>query len=167
VNRSAKFALLIAGAVVSCVIAACGVALALRDWVPGLTGCEETGKPTKTAVITEKIRIEQLYPQLKPIQSVHWQEREARARSCPEFGPMDYVMNGLAVITPAGATTLLTAAPATGGPSAAAPTAPPAQPDIPTDLLPFAPPSPAWLQVADNLLLDKPSSTVYFTHTTS
>jgi hypothetical protein len=154
VTRPARIALLITAAVSACVLAVCGVGLALRDWVPGLAGCEDTTKPSKTAVFTEKARIQQLYPQLNPIQSVHWQEHEARARSCPEIGPMDYEMNGFAVLTPDRA--------------AAAPdgTAAPA-PDVPADLRPFAPPAPHWLDVGDGLLLDRASATVYFTRISS
>ncbi|GAA3249304.1 hypothetical protein ACFO1B_47050 [Dactylosporangium siamense] len=153
-NRSAKIALLVAGAVLACVLAVCGVGLALRDWVPGLTGCEDVNKPTKGAVVTQKVRIEQMWPQLAPIQQVHWQEHEARARSCPEIGPMDYVMDGFAVITAERAGAL----PAT---TAATP------PEVPDDLRPFAPADPHWLKVdGTTLLLDKASSTVYFTHTT-
>ncbi|GAA2630753.1 hypothetical protein GCM10010399_73420 [Dactylosporangium fulvum] len=155
-NRSAKIALLVAAATASCFIAVCGVALALRDWVPGLAGCEDNGKPTKTAVITEKLRIEQMWPQLKPIVSVHWQEREARARSCPEIGPMDYVMTGFAVVTAERAAAL-----------AAEPAKPGTAPDVGTDLQPFAPPDPAWLEIDNALLLDKASATVYFTRTTT
>ncbi|WP_327006584.1 hypothetical protein OHA72_04485 [Dactylosporangium sp. NBC_01737] len=153
-NRTAKIALLVSGAVLACLIASCGVVLALRDWVPGLTGCEDPDKPTKNGVITSKIRIEQMWPQLAPIQQVHWQEHEARARSCPEIGPMDYVMDGFAVIT----AERVQALPAT--------TAAPA-PRVPEDLVPFAPADPAWLKVdGTDLLLDKASATVYFTHTT-
>jgi hypothetical protein len=160
VTRTAKIALLITAAVTACVIAGCGVALALRDWVPGLAGCAEVTKPTKTAVITEPARIEQLFPQLKPIRSVHWQEHEARPRSCPEIGPMDYVMNGFAVITEARAAELAAAAPAT------APSALPA-PDVPVDLRPFAPAAASWQAIGAGLLLERASATVYFTRTSS
>ena len=154
-NRTAKIALLVSGAVLACVLASCGVVLALRDWVPGLTGCEDTSKPTKNGVITSTIRIEQMWPQLAPIEQVHWQEHEARARSCPEIGPMDYVMDGFAVITAERAGAL----PAT---AAAQP------PDVPEDLRPFAPADPDWLRVdGTDLLLDKASATVYFTRTTT
>ena len=149
-TRPAKIALLITAAVVACVAAACGVATALKDWVPGLAGCADPTRPTRTAVFTEPARIEQLYPQLKPIRSVHWQEREARVRQCPEIGPMDYEMNGLVV----------TAASLTGPPVAK-------DPDIPADLRPFAPPSPHWLDVGDGLLFDRDSATAYFTHFSS
>jgi hypothetical protein len=154
VNRTAKIALLVSGAVLACVLASCGVVLALRDWVPGLTGCEDVDKPTKGPVLTSKIRIEQMWPQLAPIQQVHWQEHEARARSCPEIGPMDYVMDGFAVITAERARAL----PATTAAQLA---------DVPEDLRPFAPADPAWHRVdGTDLLLDKASATVYFTHTT-
>ncbi|MEV8513362.1 hypothetical protein [Dactylosporangium sp. NPDC051484] len=159
VTRPAKIALLITAAVSACVIAACGVGLALRDWVPGLVGCADPTHPTKTAVFTATVRIEQLYPQLKPIRSVHWQEHEARARSCPEIGPMDYEMNGFAVITAERAAEL-------SAQTASTP-ASPASPDVPADLRPFAPPSPHWQDVGHGLLLDQPSATVYFTHRTS
>jgi hypothetical protein len=154
VNRTAKIALLVSGAVLACLLASCGVVLALRDWVPGLTGCEDPDKPTKNGVITSKIRIEQMWPQLAPIQQVHWQEHEARARSCPEIGPMDYVMDGFAVITAERARAL----PATTAAAA---------PEVPEDLRPFAPAAPAWRKVdgTDELLLDLASATVYFTHT--
>ncbi|MFI5906311.1 hypothetical protein [Dactylosporangium sp. NPDC051541] len=157
-TRPVKIALAITAAVVLCVIATCGVALALRDWVPGLAGCEDATRSPKTAVFTEKARIEQLYPQLRPIQSVHWQEHDARARSCPEIGPMDYEMNGFAVITASIATGL-----AAGNTSPA----PAPAPDIPADLRPFAPPSPHWQPIGAGLLLDAPSATVYFTHLSS
>ncbi|WP_433082854.1 hypothetical protein ACQP1P_02965 [Dactylosporangium sp. CA-052675] len=153
-TRPAKIALAITAALSACVIAICGVALALRDWVPGLAGCPDLTRPPKTSVFTEKARIEQMYPQLRPIRSVHWQEHEARARSCPEIGPMDYELNGLAVLTPERA--------------AAAPEGPPAAaPDIPADLRPFAPPAPHWLDVGGGLLLDRASATVYFTRISS
>ncbi|MFG2037693.1 hypothetical protein [Dactylosporangium sp. NPDC048998] len=156
VTRPAKIALLITAALSACVIAACGVALALRDWVPGLAGCADPTRPPKTAVFTATVRIEQMYPQLKPIRSVHWQEHEARARSCPEIGPMDYEMNGLAVITPDRAAELSTTA---------ASAAPP--PDIPADLRPFAPADPHWQPIGQGLLLDRESATVYFTRISS
>ena len=150
-NRSAKIALLVSGAVLACVLAICGVGLALRDWVPGLTGCEDVDKPTKNAVITQKVRIEQMWPQLAPIQQVHWQEHEARARSCPEIGPMDYIMDGFAVLTAERAEAL----PATTAAAA---------PEVPDDLRPFAPADPHWLKVdGTTLLLDRASATVYFT----
>ncbi|MET7421397.1 hypothetical protein [Dactylosporangium sp. NPDC005555] len=153
-NRTAKIALIVTGVVLACVIASCGVVLALRDWVPGLAGCEDVDTPTKTAVITTKTRIEQQWPQLAPIQQVHWQEHEARARSCPEIGPMDYTMDGFAVLTPERAGAL----PATVAAAA---------PEVPDDLRPFAPAAPSWLRVdGTDLLLDKASATVYFTRTT-
>jgi hypothetical protein len=154
VTRPAKIALLITAALSACVIALCGVALALKDWVPGLAGCADPTRPAKTSVITEKARIEQSYPTLQPIQSVHWQEHEARARSCPEIGPMDYEMNGFAVLTAE------RAAAAPDGPAAA-------DPDVPVDLRPFAPPAPHWITVGDGLLLDRASATVYFTRFSS
>jgi hypothetical protein len=156
VNRTAKIALLVSGVMLACVLASCGVVLALRDWVPGLTGCEDVDKPTKGGVVTATVRIEQMWPQLAPIQQVHWQEHEARARSCPEIGPMDYVMDGFAVITAERAAAL----PAT---TAAQP------PQVPEDLRPFAPADPQWLRVdgTTGLLLDKASATVYFTRTTT
>ncbi len=154
-NRTAKIALLVSGAVIACLLASCGVVLALRDWVPGLTGCEDVNTPTKGAVVTQKIRIEQMWPQLAPIQQVHWQEHEARARSCPEIGPMDYVMQGFAVLTAERAQAL----PATTAAAA---------PDVPEDLRPFAPADPAWLKVdGTDLLLDRASATVYFTRTST
>ncbi|MER7002167.1 hypothetical protein ABT297_03850 [Dactylosporangium sp. NPDC000555] len=155
VTRPAKIALLITAALSACVIAACGVALALRDWVPGLIGCADPARPTKTAVLTATVRIEQMYPELKPIRSVHWQEHEARARSCPEIGPMDYEMNGFAVITADRAAAL-----------SAATQSPASAPDIPADLRPFAPADPHWQPIGDGLLLDHESATVYFTHGT-
>jgi len=144
---------------VTCLIAACGVALAFRDWVPGLAGCEDTGKPTKTSVITEKSRIEQMYAELKPIQAVHWQEREARARSCPEVGPMDYIMTGFATLLPERAAALT---PSASLPVSAAPVL-----DIPDDLRSFAPNDPTWLVLRDGLLLDMASATAYFIHRTN
>ncbi|MEU7871151.1 hypothetical protein [Dactylosporangium sp. NPDC049140] len=153
-TRPAKIALVITAALSACVIALCGVALALRDWVPGLAGCPDPTRPAKTSVFTEKARIEQQYPELRPIRSVHWQEREARARSCPEIGPMDYVMNGFVLITPE------RAAAAPDGPAAA-------DPEVPADLRPFAPPAPHWLDVGGGLLLDRASATVYFTRISS
>ncbi|MFB9182965.1 hypothetical protein ACFFX1_32915 [Dactylosporangium sucinum] len=170
-TRAAKLALFITGAVVLCVVAACGVALALRDWVPGLAGCADITAPTKTAVSTQKVRIEQLWPRLAPVQSVHWQEREARARSCPEIGPMDYVMNGFAVVTAERAEelaqgTVRPSASASPSPGPLPSTAAPPQ-QVPPDLLPFAPPDPTWVDIGDHLLLDKRSATVYFTRTTS
>jgi hypothetical protein len=154
VNRTAKIALLVSGGVLACLFASCGVVLALRDWVPGLAGCEDLDQPTKGSVVTQRVRIEQMWPQLAPIQQVHWQEREARARSCPEIGPMDYIMDGFAVLTAERAQAL----PAT---TAAAP------PDVPDDLRPFAPADPDWRTVdGTDLLLDRASATVYFTHIT-
>jgi len=155
VNRTTKIALIVSGALLACLVAACGVVLALGDLVPGLAGCDELDKPTKTAVITSKIRIEQQWPQLAPIQQVHWQEHEARARSCPEIGPMDYTMDGFAVLTAEQAEAL----PATGAAAA---------PQVPEDLRPFAPAAPSWLRVdGTDLLLDRATATVYFTRTTS
>ncbi|MGI5246942.1 hypothetical protein [Dactylosporangium sp. CA-139066] len=154
-TRPAKIALLITAAVIACVAAACGVATQLKDWLPGLAGCADPTKPTKTAVFTEPARIEQMYPRLKPIRSVHWQEREARPRQCPEIGPMDYEMNGLVVTDQATATSLAAAA------------TPASAPDIPADLRPFAPPAPHWLDIGDGLLLDQAGATVYFTHFSS
>jgi len=154
VNRTAKIALLVSGAVLACLIASCGVVLALRDWVPGLAGCEDVNKPTKGPVLTSKIRIEQMWPQLAPIQQVHWQEHEIRARSCPEIGPMDLTMDGFAVLTAERAQALPTTTMAELA-------------EVPVDLRPFAPAAPAWLRVdGTDLLLDRASATVYFTHTT-
>ncbi|GAA4246919.1 hypothetical protein [Dactylosporangium darangshiense] len=154
-TRPAKIALFVTAAVIACVVAACGVASVFKDWVPGLAGCADPTKPTKTAVFTEPARIRQMYPELEPIQSVHWQEHEARPRACPEIGPMDYEMNGLVVVTDAKAAELSTTA------------SPAPSPDIPEDLRPFAPPSPQWQQIGPGLLLDRASRTVYFTHATS
>ncbi|GAA3448623.1 hypothetical protein [Dactylosporangium matsuzakiense] len=153
-TRSVKVALAITAAVVACVISLCGVALALRDWVPGLAGCPDLTRSPKTAVFTEKARIEILYPQLRPILSVHWQEHEARARSCPQIGAMDYEMNGFALITAE------RAAAAPEGHAAPAP-------DVPADLRQFAPPAPQWVDVGGGLLLDRASATVYFTRISS
>lgn len=153
-NRSAKIALLVTAAVVACLFASCGVVLALRDWVPGLAGCADVNEPTKGPVVTLKNRVEQLWPQLAPVQEVHWQEHEARARSCPEIGPMDYIMDGFAVITAERAQAL----PATISAQLT---------DIPDDLRPFAPANPAWTRIdGTDLLLDKATTTVYFTHST-
>jgi hypothetical protein len=155
VTRPAKLALLVTAAVVACVAAACGVATALKDWVPGLAGCADPTRATRTAVFAEPARVEQLYPQLGPLRSVHWQEREARPRMCPEIRPMDYEMDGLAVIADSRAAELA----ASGSPAAV--------PEIPADLRPFAPPSPHWLAIGPDLVLDQGSATVYFTHFSS
>ncbi|GAA2377762.1 hypothetical protein [Dactylosporangium salmoneum] len=153
-TRSAKVAIFITAAVVVCVFAACGVALALKDWVPGLAGCADPTKPTKTAVFTEPARIEQMYPELKPVRAVHWQEHEAVARSCPQVGTMRYEMDGLVQITPERAADL----------AAQAPSAPPQSPEIPGDLRPFAPQDPHWQPIGEGLLLNRESATVYFVH---
>ena len=160
-TRPVKISLVVTAVLSACVIATCGVALALRDWVPGLVGCPDPTRPARSAVFTEKTRIEQMYPQLRPIQSVHWQEHEARARSCPEIGPMDYELDGFAVLTSGVAAGLATTTGGTPSPS------PVAAPDVPEDLRPFAPPAPAWQRVDPGLLLDRASATVYFTHVTS
>jgi hypothetical protein len=134
-----------------------------------LSGCVNATAPAVSAVSTDTAKVSTLFPRLDATQAVHWQSREARPRTCPDIGPMDYFYEGLVVLRPDAATTYRTAYQWT-----------PAAPDIQPALRQYAPVNADWRQsrafhdsvagpgdLSSRFFLDVGSATVYFTTGTS
>ena len=166
-TRSTKIALVVSGLTLLCVVGVCGAAVAARTALPSLMGCKDATAPTVSSVVDRPEHIRELFPKLGSVTAVHWQEREARPRTCPEIGPMDYILSGFAVLAPETATEYRqrytwTAATA---------------PEVPADLRTFAPTSPQWTSSADFdrdisggqpvFRFDHDSGTLYFTRGTT
>ena len=166
-TRNTKIALVVSGLTLLCVVGVCGAAIAVRTALPSVMGCTDATKPTVSSVVDRPEHIKELFPKLGPLTAVHWQEREARPRTCPEIGPMDYILTGFAVLAPETATDYRQRYTWT----AATP------PDVPADLRAFAPASPQWTfsddfdrdiaGVTPMFHFDRASGTLYFTRTTT
>jgi hypothetical protein len=162
VRRSSKIAVAVAAVAVFCAAGAAVVAIQLVPALTGLAGCEDATTPVAGEVRDDVKRIGELFPKLGEVASAHWQAREARPRTCPEFGPMDYVYSGFVELVPA---TLAAYRRAHTWTSADAP-------DVPEDLRKFAPAAPSWQHSAtfDQAIagaapvfrLDSASGTLYF-----
>jgi hypothetical protein len=99
VRRSSIVALVVVGLTALCVGAVCAGAAALG---PGtILGCDTDPTPAVPTVQDDPRRVAELFPrllaQVGELRAVHWQVRDARPRTCPDLGPMDYVYDGLAV----------------------------------------------------------------------
>ena len=163
-KRAPRIALFVSGATLVCVIGVCAATFALGPALPSLFGCRDSTKPTVTGVIDRPQRVKELYPALGAFTEVHWQERELTPRTCPDIGPMDYLMSGFVVLAPdtaAGYRTRYTWTPATPA-------------EVPEDLRRYAPASPAWTasatfesDVGKDFWFDAGSGTLFFTHSTA
>ena len=151
-KRSSIVALVLAALTALCVGVGCVGVAAVG---PGtLLGCETDPTPAVPAVRDDPKRVAELFPKLGEVREVHWQVREARPRTCPDLGPMDYLFDGLVSLAadPAGYTWQPTAAPA-----------------IPKGLVELAPRAVAWQVSTDfdaamggSFHLDPDSHTLYF-----
>jgi hypothetical protein len=152
VKRSSVLALVLVGLTLLCVVLGCAGVAALG---PGtLLGCSADPAPAVPTVQDDPKRVASLLPRLGLVTSAHWQVRDARPRTCPDWAPMRYVYDGLVTLPaePAGY-------PFTPGPA----------PDIPSGLRELAPPAAAWQRspqfdaaVGATLYYDVPTRTVYF-----
>jgi hypothetical protein len=127
VKRSSIVALVVVGLTALCVGAVCLGATAIG---PGtILGCDTDPTPAVPTVQDDPHRVAELFPRLGAVRAAHWQVRDARPRTCPDLGPMDYVYDGLVVpaADPAGFVFTPAAAPA-----------------IPPGLTELAPPGAAW-----------------------
>jgi hypothetical protein len=115
-----------------------------------------------SAVSTDADRVAKLFPALGPVTGAHWQSREARPRTCPDIGPMDYVYEGIVTL----------AAPIDRSRYVWQP----ASLSIAAALSAYAPPNAQWRESRDfndaiapsaRFYLDDGSDTVYFVSTTS
>jgi hypothetical protein len=156
--------LFVSGVTLVCVIGVCAATFALGPALPSLVGCRDATQPTVGSVIDSPQRIKELFPALGAFTEVHWQERELVPRTCPDIGPMDYLMSGFIVLAPetaAGYNTRYTWSPATPE-------------EVPEDLRQFAPANPRWTASAPfdsehggHFWFDAASGTLFFTHTTN
>jgi len=149
------------------VIGVCAAAVALGPSLPSIVGCRDATKPTVGTVIDRPQRVKELFPALGAFTEVHWQERERVPRTCPDIGPMDYLMSGFIVLAPdtaAGYRTRYAWAPA-------------APAEVPEDLRRYAPADPQWTAspafdgdiggTAGHFWFDAGTGTLFFTHSTS
>ena len=140
----------------------CVAAVALGPSMPALFGCRDATKPTTGSVIDRPQRVKELFPKLGTFTEVHWLERELTPRTCPDIGPMDYLMSGFIVLAPetaAGYRTQYTWTPATPA-------------EVPEDLRRYAPANPQWTasaafdgDIGGRFWFD--AGTLFFTHTTA
>ena len=156
-SRTARLALVITALTVLCMVGAGAAVTVLAPTLLDLANCPNPASPAVTGVVDSPQRIERMYPVLAPLEAVHWQEREAYPRRCPErvAGPMDYIMEGFIVLAPARAAHLRGADTWTRA----------AAPEVPVDLRPFAPASPQWTAATSypEFKFDQASRTVFFT----
>jgi hypothetical protein len=95
VKRSSIVALIVVGLTALCVGAVCLGATAIG---PGaIFGCDTGPTPAVPTVQDDPHQVAELFPRLGAVRAVHWQIRNARPRTCPDLGPMDYVYDGLVV----------------------------------------------------------------------
>jgi hypothetical protein len=97
-----------------------------------LGGCVNATAPAVSSVSTDATRVARLFPGLGPVRAVHWQSREARPRTCPEVGPMDYFYEGVVELRPEAVDRSYRWMAST--------------PDLMPALRQYAPPNPAWQQ---------------------
>jgi hypothetical protein len=152
VKRSSIVALVVVGLTALCVGAVCLGATAIG---PGtILGCDTDPTPAVPTVQDDARQVAELFPRLGEVRTVHWQIRDARPRTCPDLGPMDYVYDGLVVpaADPAGSIFTPSAAPA-----------------IPPGLAELAPPGARWqvsgaydAAIGGKFWFDPGSHTLYF-----
>jgi len=99
VSRNAKLVLAFAVLAVVCGGAACFAAVQIAPALVGLS-CEPSQTPSVSPVYTDTTTVARLFPKLGAFQEAHWQTREARPRTCPDIGPMDYVKEGVVTLLP-------------------------------------------------------------------
>jgi hypothetical protein len=152
VKRSSIVALIVVGLTALCVGAVCLGATAIG---PGaIFGCDTDPTPAVPTVQDDPHQVAELFPRLGAVRAVHWQIRDARPRTCPDLGPMDYVYDGLVV--PAADPSGFVLAPA-------------AAPAIPPGLAELAPRSASWqtgaafdAAMGGSFWFDPGSHTLYF-----
>jgi hypothetical protein len=165
VSRSSKVAVVVAALAVFCAAGAVVIAIQLAPALTGLAGCEDATAPVVSEVRDDAKRVGELFTKLGEFTATHWQVREARPRTCPEFGPMDYVYSGFVTLAPA----TIEAYRRDHQWAGAEP------PDVPPDLRRYIPAAPTWQRSATFdeavagagpvFLLDAASATLYFTMT--
>jgi hypothetical protein len=95
VKRSSIVALVVVGLTALCVGAVCLGATAIG---PGtILGCDTDPTPAVPTVQDDPRQVAELFPRLGAVRAAHWQIRDARPRTCPDLGPMDYLYDGLVV----------------------------------------------------------------------
>jgi hypothetical protein len=158
VSRASRIALAVTGLVLPCVIGVLVAAVTVGPSLPAAIGCPDAGQPTVGGVVDRPQRVKEFFPELTGVTTVHWQDREAVPRTCPQAAPMRFITTGLIVVAPS-------AFQGYGW-------EPAKSPDIPPDLLPYAPRSPQWTASRDfnaamggAFELDAASATLFFTHT--
>jgi hypothetical protein len=161
-SRRTRIAIVVAAIAVFCAAGAVVVAIQLAPTLTGLAGCEDATAPAVSEVRDDAKRVGELFPRLGEFTATHWQFREARPRTCPEFGPMDYVYSGFVTLAPA---TLEAYRRDHKWAAADAP-------DVPPDLREYAPGAPNWQRsttfdqavagAAPVFRLDAASGTLYF-----
>jgi hypothetical protein len=152
VRRSSIVALVVVGLTMLCVGSVCAGAAVIG---PGpILGCDTDPTPAVPTVQDDPHRVAGLFPRLGAVRAAHWQVRDARPRTCPDLGPMDYVYDGLVVpaADPVGYAFTPAAAPA-----------------IPPGLAELAPPGAAWqtsaafdAAMAGTFWFDPGAHTLYF-----
>jgi hypothetical protein len=162
VSRKSKIAIVVAAVAVFCAAGAVVVAIQLVPALTGLAGCEDATTPVVGEVRDDTKRVGELFPKLGEVTGTHWQSREARPRTCPEFGPMDYVYSGFVTLAPAALEAYRRDHTWEDAPT----------PDVQPDLLQYAPPNAKWQRsgtfdqaiasVTPVFLLDAVSGTLYF-----
>jgi hypothetical protein len=133
VTRNARLALAFAALAVLCGGAVCVAAVQIGPALVGMD-CEPSQTPSVSPVYTDATAVARLFPRLGPFEEAHWQTREARPRTCPDIGPMDYIKEGVVTLraeTAAGYRTGYAWTPAT--------------PQIPATLAVFAPAGARWV----------------------
>jgi hypothetical protein len=157
--------LVLAGLAVLCGGAVCAGAVVLVPAALDLGGCVSATAPATSAVRTDTARVRELLPGLGAFDGVHWQAREVRPRTCPDFGPMDYVYEGAVVLAAATAQAYRQGYRWT-----------PAVPQVTPELRPFAPAEARWMGSAEltrqvvadrgEVAIDLDSGTLHFVYRT-
>jgi hypothetical protein len=162
-SRNARLALVFAALTVLCGGAVCFAAVRIAPVLLGLD-CEPSQTPSVSPVYTDTVAVSRRFPRLGPIEQAHWQSRQARPRTCPDIGPMDYITEGLVTLEPQ------TAAGYRRDHSWT-----PATPEIPAALAASVPAGARWTHSQDfdaamgtgTFYADAGSATLYFVHHTS
>jgi hypothetical protein len=164
VSRSSKIALVVTGLVALCLLGTVLAGVTLGSSLSSVIGCPDAAAPTVGLVVDRPQQIKERFPSLGTITAVHWQNREARPRTCPQDIPMTYTIEGFLVLEPSDVVRLRQV-------DEWQPADPPA---VAAELAPYAPPHPTWSrspaldQALDAALtLDAPTGTVFFSYGTA
>jgi hypothetical protein len=160
-TRGTRIALVVAAVVLLCTLGLCSAGAVLAPQLAEVAGCRASAGPDVSGVQDDPKRVRDVVPLLGEPVAAHWRWREARPRTCPDIGPMDYIYEGFAVLVRDRVEALRSSY--GWSPSAA--------PDVPPELAPHGPGAPEWLrstafdaEVHGQVWLDPGSATVYFTY---